>query len=631
LKFEHYGTGIAKGLTVTLKNLMRRPVTTKYPEQRLNVSRRIRGNELAWDEEKCTGCYTCARSCPIGVITIETPEDGAQGIIPAPCTQTCPAHVDAARYVRLIAEGKFTEALAVVRERIPFPSGCGLICAHPCESKCTRGQLDEPIAIRILKRFAWEHDDGLWKKNSKMAPSSGKKVAIIGAGPAGLTAGYYLAKRGHAVTVFEALPDAGGMMRYGIPEYRLPKETLRAEIKHITDVGVEIKTNTSVESPESLLNEGYDAVFIGLGAQQATGMGVEGEDDPGVLGGVYFLRDVNMGKKVDVGKRVAVIGGGNTAMDSARTSRRLGAEVTIVYRRTRAEMPASAEEIEEALHEGIKMYFLAAPSKVARQKNELQLECIRMKLGAPDASGRRRPEPVAGSEFTMSFDTIIAAIGQRPDIPESFNVSTTKWNTIEVDEDTLATKKEGVYAGGDVVLGPATVIEAIAAGRTAATSIDKYLGGNGEIDEVLAPVEDIPSRAGAPIEAFRPEIPAIPIKQRVSTFEAVELSLEEQLAVEEAQRCLRCDLTYSPTKYQVDAGKCIYCALCVESCPFDALFMSYGYEQGTYRLRELIQDKEELLIPDKRKPSGYAHPDVEATLPKQSLLLYGETVKKDGS
>ena len=202
MRFERYGIGIAKGMALTFRHLFHKPITTQYPEERLNVSRRIRGNELAWDKEKCTGCYTCAQSCPHGVIEIVTSEQGRQGSVPAPCRQACPAGVDAARYVRLIAEGEFAEALAVVREKIPFPSGCGFICAHPCESECTRGQIDEPIAIRILKRFAWEHDDGNWQKMSKALPSTGKRVAVIGAGPAGLTAGYYLAKLGHSVTVF---------------------------------------------------------------------------------------------------------------------------------------------------------------------------------------------------------------------------------------------------------------------------------------------------------------------------------------------------------------------------------------------------------------------------------------------
>jgi len=537
--------------------------------------------------------------------------------------------VDAARYVRLIAKGKFTEALAVIRESIPFPSVCGHICAHPCEAKCTRGQIDEPIAIRLLKRFAWEHDTGLWKQKSKVAPATGKRVAIVGSGPAGLTAGYYLTKLGYSATIFESLPEPGGMMRYGIPEYRLPKDTLRAEIEEIEKVGVEIKTNTSVDSLEGLFKQGYNAIFLAIGAQQATGIGVEGEDSPRVMGGASFLREVNLGKKVEVGDRVAVIGGGNTAMDSARTALRLGAkEVTIVYRRTRAEMPASPEEIEEALHEGIKIYFLAAPSRVMSQDREVQLECVRMKLGAPDASGRRRPEPIEGSEFTMNFDTIIAAIGQRPEMPTSFDITVGRGNTIQVDTDTLATNKEGVFAGGDAVLGPATVIEAIAAGRRAATSIDKYLGGHGVIDETLAPTEDLPSRVNGPREGWRPEMPTIPLEQRLKSFGNVELSLAEELAIEEANRCLRCDLAYEPEKYQVDTRKCISCGLCVESCPFDALFMGYAYERATYRQQELVLNKEELLMPDKRQPSGYARPKIEVTLPRQTLLLDRDKGKK---
>ncbi len=622
MKFERYGIGIAKGLALTFKHVVRKPITTQYPEERLTVSRRTRGNELAWDKGKCTGCYTCARSCPHGCIDIATSDVGEARAVMAPCRETCPAGVNPARYVRLIAEGKFAEALAVVREKAPFPGVLGHVCAHPCESKCNRGQIDEPIAIRLLKRSAWEHDTGLWRKNSRMAPATGKKVAVVGAGPAGLTAAYYLAKLGHSATIFEALPESGGMMRYGIPEYRLPRNVLDAEIKEIANVGVEIRTNTPVESLESLLEQGYNAIFVGIGAQQSMKIGVDGEDSPRVMGGASFLREVSLGEKVGMGDKVAVVGGGNSAMDSARTALRLGAkEVTIVYRRTRAEMPASSEEIEECLQEGIKIYFLAAPSRIISQNGKVNLECIRMKLGAPDASGRRRPEPIEGSEFTMDFNTVIAAIGQRPEIPDLFNLSTGRGNTLQVDPDSLATDKEGIFAGGDAVTGPATVIQAIAAGRQAAISIDKYLGGEGVIDEVLAPVEEIPSRTDGPREAYRPEIPSIPLEQRLGSFKGVELSLEEQLAVEEAQRCLRCDLAYGVGKYEVDIGRCISCGLCVESCPFEALFMGYSYERSTYRRQELVLDKESLLLPDKRQPSGYARPEVEKTLPEQTLLL----------
>jgi len=466
-----------------------------------------------------------------------------KGLVTAPCSHTCPAGVDVPRYVRFIAEGKFAEAVAVIREKIPFPSVCGHVCVHPCETRCRRGLLDDAIDIRVLKRFATEHDTGLWKLNSRVAPATGKRVAIIGSGPAGLTAAYYLAKLGHSVTVFEALPEPGGMVRVGIPDYRLPKEILKAEIDEIKGVGVDIRTNTRVDSPEGLFKQGYNAIFLAIGAHQGTRIGVEGEDSPQVKECISFLRDVTLGKEVKLGERIAVIGGGNAAIDSARTALRLGAkEVTIVYRRTQAEMPASPEEIEAALAEGVKVYFLAAPSRIISQDGELKLECIGMELGAVDASGRRRPEPIKGSEFSMSFDTVIAAIGQRPEIPDKFALATGQGNTIQVDPDSLATAREGIFAGGDAVSGPASVIEAIAAGRQAAISIDKYLGGNGEIDETLAPPEGALAPLKEAEEKRRPQIPTLPVTERLGGFAEVELELSKEMAIEEAKRCLRCDL-----------------------------------------------------------------------------------------
>jgi len=466
-----------------------------------------------------------------------------RGLVTAPCSHICPAGVDVPRYIRFIAQGKPAEAVAVIREKIPFPAVCGLVCFHPCEAKCRRDQLDEAVAIRMLKRFAAEHDTGLWKQNVKVAPATGKRVAIVGSGPAGLTAGYYLARLGHSVTVFEALPEPGGMMRVGIPSYRLPKDILKAEIIEIEDIGVEIRTNTKVDSVESLLEAGYDAIFLAMGAHQGLKIGVEGEDSPRVKECVDFLRDVNLGKKVEVGNRVAVIGGGNAAVDSARTALRLGAkEVSIVYRRTSAEMPASPEEVEEALKEGVQIQYLLAPSRIINHDNWLDLECVRMELGQMDASGRRRPEPIKGSEFSMGFDTIVAAIGQRPDIHPKFNLALGRGNVIEVDPDTLAISREGVFAGGDVVSGPASVIQAIADGRQAAISIDKYLGGSGVIDETLAPPEGEVAPLEEAEEKHRLHMPTLPVEQRLSGFSQVELGYSQQMAIEEANRCLRCDL-----------------------------------------------------------------------------------------
>jgi NADH-quinone oxidoreductase subunit F len=467
-----------------------------------------------------------------------------EGIVSAPCTHTCPAGVDAPRYIRFIAQGKPGEAVAVIRERIPFPSVCGYVCIHPCEAKCRRGLLDEAIGIRILKRFAVDSDNGMWKKNAKMLPATGKQVAIVGSGPAGLTAAFYLAKLGHKVTVFEALPEVGGMMRVAIPDYRLPKDILKRDIAEIEAVGVDIKTNTKVESVDDLFEKGYDAVFLAVGAHEGLKIGVKGEDSPGVMDCVSFLREISLGGKVEIGQSVAVIGGGNAAIDSARTALRLGAkEVTIVYRRTKEQMPASLEEIEGAIEEGVKIRFLSAPSSITKKDGKLELECLAMKLGDIDASGRPRPEPIEGSQFTMSFDTIIAAIGQRPEIPSRFNLSLGRGNTIQVDPDTLLAKdKEGVFAGGDVVKGPASVIEAIAHGRQAAISIDKYLGGEGDISETLAPPEEPMKPLEEAEEEMRVEIPAPLAKERIKNFEDVEMTLSRKMAVKEAERCLRCDL-----------------------------------------------------------------------------------------
>ncbi len=464
----------------------------------------------------------------------------------SPCQNACPAGIDVPRYIWLIGQGRLDEALAVVREKVPFPAVLGYTCPHFCEAKCRRGQVDEPLAIRLLKRSAADNDNGLWRANSRVLPPSGKKVAVVGSGPAGLTAAYYLAKLGHEVTVFEASPVVGGMMRLGIPEYRLPREVLQREINEITRVGVEIRTSSEVRSLDDLSAQGYDAVFVGTGASRATDMGISGETGASVLHGVEFLMDVNLGRSVKVGKRVAVVGGGNVAMDAARTARRLGAnEVTVIYRRTRAEMPASEEEVEEALREGVRILYLAAPVGITGVNGRLQVQCTWMKLGGIDASGRARPVPVEGSEFTEDFDTVIAAIGERPEVPDGYALSLGTGGGILVDPDTLATSREGVYAGGDAVTGPASVVEAIAAGRKAAVSIDRYLGGDGEIDEQLAPPEEERPVIVEEGERYRPPVDMLPLAKRFEGFAQAELGFDEARAVEEANRCLMCDLEES--------------------------------------------------------------------------------------
>ncbi|MBN1375283.1 MAG: FAD-dependent oxidoreductase, partial [Dehalococcoidia bacterium] len=468
-----------------------------------------------------------------------------KGLVKAPCSHTCPAEIDVPRYVRFILQGKFGEAVAAIREKVPFPGVLGRVCFHPCESKCRRGEIDEAIDIKNLKRIAADHDTGLWKKNSFKYPASGKKVAVVGSGPAGLTAAYYLAKLGHAITVFESLPLAGGMMRVGIPEYRLPRHILDSEIEEIKDAGVNIKTNAKVDSLKSLLDEGFSAIFLAIGAHKGTRMGIPGEDLRGVMECVDFLRKVNLGEKMIVGSSVGIIGGGNAAIDSARTALRLGATIAvIIYRRSRDEMPANPEEVEEASKEGVKFEYLANPNSITRDGSKFKVQITRMKLGEFDASGRRKPEPVAGSQFNMEFDNIIEAIGQSPDIPPAFELTRGRGNIIKTDFYDMTTSVTGIFAGGDCAQGPSSVIEAISDGRKGAIAIDRFLGGRGELEERLAPSEDL---SNLPVIAegekqHRPKHKSLPLKQRLSSFAEVEAGLSRRSAMKEAGRCLRCDL-----------------------------------------------------------------------------------------
>jgi NADH-quinone oxidoreductase subunit F len=476
------------------------------------------------------------------------PATVCKGLVKAPCSHACPAGVDVPHYIRLIAEKDYDGALAVILESIPFPSVCGYVCFHPCEAKCRRGQLDEPVAIRALKRFVADHGKKPVLRSEQIASPSGKRVAVVGSGPAGLSAAYYLAKLGgHAVTVFEALPRPGGMLRVGIPRYRLPEHILDSEIEAIKKVGVEIKTNVQVESIDSLREQGHDAIFLALGAHGGVKMRVEGEESQGVMDCVSLLRDVSLGRKCRVGQRVAIVGGGNAAIDASRTALRLGArDVTILYRRTRDEMPASEEEIEEALMEGVKIEYLVAPNRISRDNGKLTLRCMRMHLGGIDSGGRRRPEPTPGSEFVRECDTIIAAVGQTSTVSETMEGELKfKKGFLPVDPDTFATDMIGVFAAGDVVSGPASVIEAIGTAKRAAISIDQYLGGKGLAEEKRRPAPEDTDMAKTPEEGdekHRPKMPMLSARKRLRGFRLVELGFSEAQAIEEAQRCLRCDL-----------------------------------------------------------------------------------------
>ncbi|MBC8461981.1 MAG: FAD-dependent oxidoreductase, partial [Deltaproteobacteria bacterium] len=473
-------------------------------------------------------------------------------IISSPCHHTCPIGTDVPSYIALIAQGHFDEAFDVIWEENPLPSICGRVCNHPCEVRCRSGDIDKPIAIRDLKRFVCDHKNG--RIRSFPTPTKKyEKVAIIGSGPAGLVCGWELAKLGYKPTIFEALPVAGGMLAVAIPEYRLPKDILNEEIEGIKKAGVEIITNLKIgkdKSIDDLFNESYKAVFIATGAHNNLKLKIPGEDAEGVIDPIEFLRKVALGEDVKIGKKVVVIGGGDTAIDSARAVLRMGADVTIVYRRTRIEMPAAAEEIEAAMEEGIQMHFLATPVEVISKNGRLaKIKCVNMSLGEFDKGGRRRPIPEKGTEFEIECDTFIPAIGQKPDLSfvKNGKLKTSKWNTLVVNSETLETDQPRIFAGGDVVSGPATVIEAMAAGKKAAVSIHKYLRGESleRTYEVTKPTREIPAVALTEDELVtlkRPTMPFLSMDERKSNFKEVEQGFTKEIAIQEAKRCLRCDL-----------------------------------------------------------------------------------------
>lgn len=507
-----------------------------------------------------------------------------------PCRIACPAGINVQAYIALIAQGKLKEALEIIRESIPFPSVCGRICFSPCEDACTRKDIDEPVSIRSLKRLVADHEfASAGREKPKPVPKThSERIAVIGSGPAGLTAGYELAKMGYPVTVFERASKPGGSMRCYIPEYRLPEKALDAEIDYIIETGVEVHTNTTLGKDitiDELKRQGYTAIFVATGAHHCVSLNIEGEDLEGVFHSLDFLKAVHVENCFDLGKKAVVIGGGNVAIDAARTARRLGPnEVTIMYRRSEKEMPAHHQEIEEAKLEGIKFHFLAAPKRIlGKEGRVVGIECIKTVLGPQDESGRRRPVPVDGSEFVVEADSVVLAIGEMPDVsflPKEVEVA--RGNRVVVDEVTLETRLPGVFAGGDVVSGPASVIEAIAAGKKAAVSIDRYVRG---IDLRAGRVKEVPEMTWVSEDAILNEKPrqrmrCLEPQERVSSFKEVELGFTLDAGLLEARRCLFCGPCSECLEMEelcelddalVDEDRCIACANCEKVCEYGAI------------------------------------------------------------
>ena len=491
-----------------------------------------------------------SKQCPAGV---------CEALVYAPCENTCPLRVDAVGYTSLIAARRYEEALAIIRLTNPLAGVCGRICNHPCESMCRRGEIDEPVAICALKRFAtdWERKHGTMPPPTFLEKPKTERVAVIGAGPAGLNAAYHLGRRGYHVTILEALPVVGGMLAVGIPAFRLPRDIIDYDVRFISQHNVEIKTGKTLGSDftlDDLFREGYKAVLLALGAHGETMLNIPGEDAEGVMPGIEFLRRANLGEKVPIGEKVAIIGGGNVAIDAARMVVRLGAtEVNIIYRRTKEEMPANLEEIEEAEDEKIKILYLLAPQRIITHEGRVKgIECVRMRLSDYDESGRRRPVPIEGSEFTLDVDTVIPEIGYSPILsclPSDNGFEINRNGTLSVDPITLAAHTPGVFAAGDVVLGPGMVVDAMAAGYRAAISIDRYLKGQDLYkDRVFTALRraDVPKEetAGESGDGTQPrgETPYLSVGRRLRSFAEVNLGFDEKTALYEAKRCLRCDL-----------------------------------------------------------------------------------------
>lgn len=570
-----------------------------------NFTVKIKKNPRYINAHQCTGCGECAKVCPV---SIPNPWDAKLGsrqaigrafpqAIPityniekkdrAPCTTTCPAGVNVQGYVQLIGQGKYREAIQLIMERLPLPGTLGRVCPHPCESRCRRSEVDEPVAIRDLKRFAADQVNPK-DLNRPQINDRREKIAVIGSGPAGLTVAYYMRLKGYQVTLFEALDELGGMLRVGIPNYRLPSNVLDREIAHIIKTGITVCPNRRLGQDytlESLKNDGYAAIFVGIGAHMSRPLNITGEKEAaGVIDAIQFLRETNLGSPVKPGNAVVIIGGGNVAVDTARSAARLGAErITIVYRRTEVEMPAYAEEIEGAKEEGIIFEFLSTPVEIEHKDGDVTgLVCCRNKLGPPLADGRRRPIPIEDSTFTVACDVVISAIGQFCDISWATDLSSpalTAHDTIQVDPCTFQTSLPHVFACGDAVTGPATVIEAVGAAHKVVTAMERFTRGEAlsehDDEKKLNAGTDWVAIPEATPRIHRSYPPVLPKAKRQGTFSEVSSSLTEEQARTEANRCLNC-------------GICSECMACVTVCEAHAIDHTMQPEEVTIKVGSII-------------------------------------------
>jgi heterodisulfide reductase subunit A-like polyferredoxin len=592
------------------------------------------------DPAACTGCGDCELACSVAIpdkfnfdlvagraAHIAFPQAVPKKAVidktgTSPCSHTCPGGVKAHGYVSLVRSGRYEEAFRLHMEDAPLPGSLSRACYAPCEDQCTRGEVEGKVPVRAIKRFMvdryYEHHPE--PEYGPPENRNGKKIAIVGSGPAGLSTAYFLARKGYLATIFEAGPEAGGMLRHGIPPFRLPREVVDRDIRNITALGVDIRTRSPVTSLASLKAQGFDATFLALGTMEGQEMGIPGTDLPGVYESMDFLKAGNTGGKLDVeGKRVAVIGGGNVAIDSARVALRMGAEkVTIFYRRRRAEMPAHDWEIQAALDEGIGLKELSAPVRFHGEGGRLNAaEWITMKLGAPDASGRRRPVPVKGSERTLPTDVAVLAVGLRPSTrPFAAELERNADETIKADPETLATSVPSVFAGGDDVTGPSMIIEAIAQGKRASFYIERYLEGKPlsgiTFDARLPAVEQktVLDRAKVgPSRRAPSEVRERHARERLRSMDEIELPLTEEEARYSANRCLDC-------------GVCSECLQCVKACPADAIRFNMLPEEMTVEAGSVLVSTGFQLFDAGRKPEyGFGHyPNVITAMQMDRIL-----------